>query len=83
MNLGLSYMTDENDTRRNEDVCLPVGIGGEFLITRHLGFQFDAGVWIRLRHEEIQNGPEPGGFFNSDLDFPVIPAVRFQVFSCW
>jgi hypothetical protein len=83
MNLGLSYMTDENDTRRDEDICLPAGIGREFLISRHLGFQFDAGVWIRLRHKEIQKGPEPGGFWKLDLDIPVLPLVRFQVFSCW
>jgi len=83
MNLGLSYMTDENDWRRYEDVGLPVGVGLEFLITRHLGLQFDVGAWMWLSHKKTQKRQETEGFWNLDIRYPILPIVRFQVFSCW
>jgi hypothetical protein len=83
INLGSSYMTDENVTRRFEDVFVSTGSGLEFAILRHMGFQLDGGAWIRLSHKKIQKMPPSGWFSDLELNIPVLPYIRFQVFSFW
>ncbi|MCG6912362.1 hypothetical protein LJE86_00440 [bacterium BMS3Abin03] len=75
---GLTYLHDETDAVIDKYLYLDLRVGRDINFSVKVGMEIDAGIIFQLSKEETRK--KPSGWFNLDLDFPLLPALGVCVF---
>lgn len=70
---GLTYLYDETDVLIDKYLYLDLRVGYDINFSKKFGIEVDAGLVFQLSKEETRKKPKTG-FFDLDLDFPLLPA---------
>ncbi len=76
---GISYVRDKQEDNTSSYVYSNFRIGREFFISKKFGVGADLGISFELS-KEIEDEQAASGWFNLDLDFPVLPCFGINIF---
>ncbi len=76
--IGLTYLYEETDALIDKYLYLDLRVGRDINFSEKVGIEIDVGLVFQLSKEETRK--RSSGWFNLDLDFPLLPAFGVSVF---
>lgn len=78
--MGAHYLRDYNHRRVITDILLSPRIGRDFMVSYNSGLSLNIGFSLEAYHDRRYVEPYTGGWFNSDIHFPILPNAGVSVF---
>ncbi len=77
--VGLVYLRDETERVIDKYTYLNLRAGRDMNLSPRLGTAIGLGIIIELAYEEVRKQPS-GGWFNIDIEAPVLPSLGIALF---